>query len=292
MRDLLKFVLLNQNPNIMVIAVDLGGTNIRAGLIDHGEILKHADTRLVEKENLESTLNQLASLIESVMTPEVTGIGIGVPSVVDLKTGTVFDVTNIASWKRVELKRIMEERFGIPVMVNNDVNCFILGEQRFGMARGYASAVGLAMGTGLGGGIIINNQLYAGINCGAGEFGLVPYLDNNIEGYCSSGFFSRKFNTTALDVFNRATAGDTEALAIWKEFGQHMGNAIKTVAYTYDPEVIILGGSLAKAYPYFSEAMYTCMQDFEFPESMKKLKVFTSQNPNIQLLGASSLVNE
>ena len=91
----------------MVIAVDLGGTNIRAGRIEKGEILQHADTRLVEKEHLQSTLDQLARLIESVMAPGVTGIGIGVPSVVDLKTGTVLDVTNIASWKRVELKQIM-----------------------------------------------------------------------------------------------------------------------------------------------------------------------------------------
>jgi glucokinase len=288
LNSLCKFKILNE----MVIAVDLGGTNIRAGRIEQGEILQHADTKLVEKENLQSTLDQLARLIESVMAPGVTGIGIGVPSVVDLKTGTVLDVTNIASWKRVELKQIMEDRFHVPVQVNNDVNCFILGEQRWGMARGYASAVGLAMGTGLGGGIIINNQLYAGVNCGAGEFGLVPYLDNNIEGYCSSGFFTRKYNTTALDTFNRAEAGDPEAKAVWREFGIHMGNAIKTVAYTYDPEVIILGGSLVKAWPHFSEAMFASMQDFEFPESMKKLKVFTSQNPNIQLLGASSLVSD
>jgi glucokinase len=274
----------------MVIAVDLGGTNIRAGLVEDGRLLNHRDAKLIEKDILQSTLDQLSGLILSVMKPGVTGIGIGVPSVVDINTGIVYDVTNIPSWKKVELKSILEKRFGIPVMVNNDVNCFILGEHRFGLAKGYTSVVGLAMGTGLGGGIIINNELYAGSNCGAGEFGLVPYLDENIEAYCSGGFFSRKCNTSALEAFNRASEGEPGALESWKVFGFHLGYAIKTVVYTYDPDVIILGGSIAKASHFYTPAMYASMLDFAFPESIKRLKIFTSQNDNITLLGASSLV--
>jgi glucokinase len=274
----------------MVVAVDLGGTNIRAGQVEAGMIKLHKDTRLRDTDVLEKTLEQLAGLIESVMAPGVLGIGMGVPSVVDLATGTVSDVTNIPSWKRVELKAYMEKRFGIPVHVNNDVNCFILGEHRFGAARGYSSAVGLAMGTGLGGGIIINNELYAGNNCGAGEFGLVHYLDSNIETYCSGGFFPKKFNISALDAFNQAKAGDRDAISMWDEFGFHMGYAIKTVVYTYDPEVIILGGSLVNAYSFFEEAMRKSMTDFAFPGPLKKLKIFTSTTENITLLVASSLI--
>jgi len=274
----------------MVIAVDLGGTNIRAGVVNDGRIIRHTDARLQDKDILEKTLEQLASLIGSVMQPGVLGIGIGVPSVVDIKTGTVFDVTNIPSWKRVELKRILEARFGIPVMVNNDVNCFILGEHRYGLARGYASAVGLAMGTGLGGGIILNNRLYPGENCGAGEFGLVRYLDENYEAYCSGAFFPKKYNITALEAFNRGITGEHAALESWKEFGFHLGNVIKTVVYTYDPEVIILGGSLTRAHQFFTGAMKAAMQNFAYPESMKKLKVLISDNENIALLGASTLI--
>jgi len=274
----------------MVIAVDLGGTNIRGGLIENGRILKYKDTRLINKDILQSTLDQLAGLIDSVSEPDVNGIGIGVPSVVDVSSGTVYDVTNIPSWKKVGLKAILEKRFGIPVNVNNDVNCFILGEHRYGLARGYSSAVGLAMGTGLGGGIIINNELYAGNNCGAGEFGNVPYLDANIEAYCSGDFFIKKCNTTAVEAYNDAIKGDHTATERWKEFGFHMGNAIKTVLYTFDPEVIILGGSLIKAYDFFAGAMMKSMQDCLFPESIKRLKVLLSQNENIALIGASSLI--
>ncbi len=275
----------------MIVAVDLGGTNIRAGRLDQDKIIIQKDTPLRDKEQVQRTLDQLIALIGSVMDKGVTGIGIGVPSVVDIETGTVYDVTNIPSWKKVELKSILEAQFGLPVRVNNDVNCFILGEHRYGVARGFKSVVGLTMGTGLGGGIIINNELYAGRNCGAGEFGLVNYLDENIEAYCSGGFFQKKFNTTALDAFEKAVAGDPAALSGWKEFGFHMGNAIKAVVYTYDPEAVVLGGSLVKAYNFFADSMEASRMDFAFPESMKRLKIFTSQNKNIALLGAASLIH-
>lgn len=275
----------------MVIAVDLGGTNIRAGRLDQDRIMIQQEAPLRDKDQLKKTLDQLADLIASVMDSSVTGIGIGVPSVVDLDTGTVYDVTNIPSWRKVELRRILEDHFGLPVRVNNDVNCFILGEHRYGKARGFQSVVGLTLGTGLGGGIILNNQLYAGRNCGAGEFGLVPYLDENIEAYCSGGFFQKKYQTTALDAYQKAAAGDQPALDSWKEFGFHMGNAIKTVVYTYDPEAIVLGGSLVKAFHFFEEAMHASRHDFAFPESMKKLRIFVSDNKNIALLGAASLLS-
>jgi len=274
----------------MVVAVDVGGTNIRAGRLDQDRIIVQKATLLRDKDVLEKTLDQLIALISSVMDSSVTGIGIGVPSVVDLETGVVSDVNNITSWKRVELKRILEAKFGVPVRVNNDVNCFILGEHRYGIAKGFKSVIGLAMGTGLGGGIIINNELFAGHNCGAGEFGMVPYLDEILEAYCSGGFFQKKYNTTAFEAFQKAEEGDQAALNSWAAFGVHMGNAIKLVVYTYDPEAIVLGGSLVKAHRFFADSMHESMLDFAFPESMKRLRVFTSQNSNIALLGAASLI--
>jgi glucokinase len=274
----------------MVIAVDVGGTNLRAGRLDQDRIIVQKSIPLRDKDVLQKTLDQLIALIRSVLDKNVTGIGIGVPSVIDLETGTVRDVTNISSWKKVELKSILEEEFNLPVRVNNDVNCFILGEHRHGVAKGFRNVVGLAMGTGLGGGIIINNELYPGRNCGAGEFGMIPYLDENIEAYCSGWFFIKQHNTTALSAFHKADEGDKAALDSWKEFGMHMGHALKTVIYAYDPEAIVLGGSLSNAYNFFKDSMYESMKQIVFPESVKKLKLFVSDNSNIALLGAASLI--
>ncbi len=276
----------------MKIGVDLGGTNIRACLIDNRKIVSIEKIPLQEKDNLESTLTQLKSLIASVYNPNIKGIGIGVPSVVDLQNGIVYDVVNIPSWKEVHLKDILEKEFGVPVFINNDSNCFTMGEKYFGAGRNYKNLVGITIGTGIGAGVILDNHLYSGTNCGAGEIGYLPYLDHDLEFYCSSNFFVEFHQTTGYDAFMKAKKSDPEALKIWHEFGHHLGVAMKSVMYTYDPEIIILGGSISSAYPYFKNQMFQTMSDTHFPNSVANLKICLSEVENVSLLGAASLVNE
>jgi glucokinase len=190
----------------------------------------------------------------------------------------------------VPLKEILEKEFNITVAVNNDVNCFALGEHQFGVLRGMKNVVGVSIGTGLGSGIIINNNLFEGVNCGAGEIGLLPYLDRNIEYYASGNLFKVKFNTTAEEANKQALRENPEAIEQWKEFGRHVGEAIKCVAYAYDPEAVVLGGSLSKAYQFFRDAMQESLLNFEFPESIKRLKIFQSTNDNITVMGAAALI--
>ncbi len=274
----------------MRIGVDLGGTNIRTALCHDGRIINQKQHELINKDSLTDTLSQLSSLIRSVFHPEVRGIGIGVPSVVDIHNGIVYNVTHIPSWIKVELKDILEKEFEVPVYVNNDVNCFILGEFFFGLAKGYDPVVGLAMGTGLGSGIIVDGKLFIGANCGAGEVGPIPYMGKTLEYYCSGNFFNVFYKTSAREMAEKATEGDASAISAWEEFGRHFANAIKIVAYAYDPQAIILGGSISKAYPFFEKSMMASLQDFEFPESLKKLKIMVTSNPDITILGAASLV--
>lgn len=274
----------------MKIGVDLGGTNVRAGIEINGSIHHRNNALLTDKHSLSNTLLQLIEMIKPLIKPDVKGIGIGVPSVVDVEKGIVFDVVNIPSWKRVPLKDILEKEFSLPVYINNDVNCFVLGEHRFGAVKGFRTVVGMSAGTGLGAGIIINNQLFSGNNCGAGEIGLINYLDHNIEYYASGNLFGAFHHTTAAQSHEEAVKGDLHALELWKEFGFHLGQAVKTVVYAYDPEAIVIGGSLAKAFPFFEKAMHDALQDFSYPQSIKRLKIFQSQNENIPLLGAAALV--
>lgn len=275
----------------MVIGVDLGGTNIRAGLVDGGALKSMNQAFLAEKESLEKTISQLISVISPLITAGVKGIGIGVPSVVDIENGIVFDVVNIPSWKRVELRKILEAEFKIPVFINNDVNCLALGELYYGEAKSFSSFVVLALGTGLGAGIVINNKLYPGSNCGAGEIGSLPYLDNNFEFYTSSTFFESIFSTTALKAHEAALNGSEEALQLWRTYGFHLGNVMKAIAYTYDPQAIVLGGSIAKAYTFFGDSMKKSLLEFQFPETIKNLKILRSKTDHIALLGAAALVN-
>lgn len=274
----------------MIVGVDLGGTNIRAGVIRDGVVMSINQALLVEKDSLEKTLSQLISVISPLITPEVKGIGIGVPSVVDVENGIVYDVVNIPSWKKVELRKILQDEFNIPVVINNDVNCFALAEHLYGAAKSFSSFLTLALGTGTGAGIIINNSLYSGHNCGAGEIGSLLYLDKNFEFYTSSMFFESIHSTTALRAHLAAQDGDKTALDIWSQYGFHLGNLIKAIVYTYDPEAIILGGSISKAYSFFEKSMKKSMADFQFPETILKLKIIKTKVENIALLGAAALV--
>lgn len=276
----------------MTIGVDLGGTNIRAGIERGGHVFSSKKELFNTQASLQETLAQLIEFIRPLSHPDVKGIGIGVPSVVDVEKGIVLNVANIPSWERVPLKDILEEEFGLPVSVNNDVNCFILGEHKFGVVKGLKNVVGVSSGTGLGSGIIINNQLFNGNNCGAGEIGLLHYLDHNIEYYASGNLFRVSYNTTAEEAYQLALNANTEALGYWREFGMHLAEALKSVVYTYDPEAIVLGGSLSKAYDFFKDSMNTSLQDFSYPESIKRLKIYQSQNENITLLGAAALVTQ
>jgi len=132
-----------------VIGVDLGGTNVRAGRVVQA-VIDHAAMSLRDTGDSQSVIDDVCATIERVLTPEVTAIGIGVPSLVDPDLGIVYNVTNIPSWKEVHLKQILEARFHLPVHINNDANCFALGEFHYGLGQGSRHLVGLIIGTGLG----------------------------------------------------------------------------------------------------------------------------------------------
>ena len=177
----------------------------------------------------------------------------------------------------------------MPVFINNDANCFALGEFYFGKGKGFDSMIGLTIGTGLGSGVIINKKLYAGRNGGAGEFGMIDYLDKYVEWYASGQFFKNVYKTDGEAVFKNAKEGNKEAIGMYEEMGVHLGNAIKTILYALDIELIILGGSVRHAYPFFSKTVWQSLQNFAFQNAVKNLRIEVSELENSGLLGAAAL---
>jgi glucokinase len=272
-----------------VIGLDLGASNIRGGLIHGNRISQIHSRRIQSSGTVEEVLEDIYSIIDLLIEKEVSAIGIGVPSVVDVEQGIVYDVQYIPSWKEVHLKSILEERYRVPVFVNNDANCFVLGEYYFGKGAGMENFVGLAIGTGLGAGVIINHRLYAGPNCGAGEFGMVDYLDHCFEYYCSGQYFQNVYIVDGQEVFDKAKAGDLQAQQWYAEMGMHLGNAIKMIMYTYDTSLIIFGGSVRHAYPFFSQTMWERINTFAYTKSLSKFRIELSELENSGILGAAGL---
>ena len=275
--------------NKKIIGIDLGATNIRGGLVDGTTLSQILSRRIKSMGSVDDVMEDVMGLIDDLIVDEVVAIGIGVPSVVDIERGIVYDVQYIPSWKEVHLKNILEARYRIPVFVNNDANCFAIGEQYFGKGAGYENLIGLAIGTGLGAGIIIRGHLYAGTNCGAGEFGMVEYLDHCYEYYASGQFFENVHQKNGQEVFEKAKSGNPEALQLYEEMGCHLGNAVKMMMYTYDPSLIILGGSVRFAYPYFQKTMWRQINTFAFTQSISKLRIEISDLENSGILGAAGL---
>ena len=223
----------------MILGIDLGGTNLCLGLVDGGKVLRMISVPSFDRSvTLEQTLEYLAQQISSVFDTSVEKIGIGVPSVVDVEKGIVYDAANIPSWKEVHLKDFLEARFGVPVNINNDANCYAMGA--YGLYPEDArpeTLVTVTLGTGMGIGIVDHGRLMCGVNCGAGELGYLDYNGGCLEEFCSKQFFA-KYNVDSYELSKAAQAGDESAQAIFNEFGRHLGYAVTLLLYAYDLKLI------------------------------------------------------
>lgn len=272
-----------------LIGLDIGGTKIKAGLIVDNQIIEKHEVKTPSGENKGAVLKSIAECIDHIISPDVEGIGIGVPGMVDVKNGIVKYVNNIPAWKEVRLKEYLEHIFNIPVLVNNDANCFVAGEKYFGKAQAHKNIVGITLGTGLGGGIIINNHLHNGLGSGAGEVGYIPYKDTIFEHYCSSQFFNNFHQTTGVEIYQKIKAGDQQAQVIMDEFGHHLGELIKVIGYILAPEAIVFGGSISKSFPLFQKRMWETIHTFPFKTSIDGLQVYPSELNDMAVLGAAAL---
>jgi glucokinase len=272
-----------------IIGVDLGGTNVRAGKVRDGRIETSTSRRISGKEAADVVLGEIFETIDTVMGPDVRGIGFCVPSVVDVEKGIVYTVENIPSWTEVPLKEELERRYGVQACVNNDANAFAVGELHFGQGRGYRNLVGIILGTGLGAGVVVDGHLYSGTNCGAGEIGNIPYRDATIERYCSGEYLQRVSGVDGRVLSERAAAGDRAARELFAGVGTAFGQALLIVLYAFDPEIIVLGGSVSRALPMFEKEMRAQLDTFAFPRALERLKIVRSEMTEVALLGAAAI---
>jgi glucokinase len=275
--------------NQSIIGVDVGGTKICFGKVKNGILINHHEIPTKADRGSQDIINDIILGIETLIDSSTFGIGVGAPGLVDEERGVVYDVQNIPSWKEVHLSSVLENYFNRIVQVSNDANCFVMGEKIFGKGRDYRNLVGITLGTGVGGGIVIDNKLYPGTLM-AGEFCGISYKDSSFDFYCGSKFFSEKHSMTGFEISQKALDGDLKSIEIYNEYGKNLSDLFKIIMLVLNPEAIILGGSISKSYALFESSLKYHLSQFSLNRVVRNTKIEVSETENIAVIGAAALV--
>ena len=243
-----------------VIGVDLGGTKILAGVVDqegHVEQRREHQTPTASQDEL---LAGLDAAVEELLTDEVAALGFGLPSPLDQRTGRALQAVNIPL-KDMDFRARMEERFGLPVGIENDANAATYAEFRFGVARDVDSMIMLTLGTGCGGGAVVDGKLfrgwaefghivivYDGLPCQGtctGRGHLEPYVTGTAATKLAQAEFGPAVDAHRL--VRLASEGEPRAIEILDGIGRHLGAGIGSLVNIFNPELVVIGGGFAAA---------------------------------------------
>lgn len=271
-----------------ILGIDIGGTSIKSGIVRDGKLL-HINETKTSPENTGSMLESIFTVIDNALKFKINGIGIGIPGFMNEKTGVIEMINNIPALRGFNLSEKIKGKFNIRVKINNDANCFALGEYHFGNYNTMDNVIGITLGTGVGGGIIMNKKLYSGLCGGAGEFGCIPYQGEIFEYFCSNNFFKIFYNQNAHDLYNKARLGNEIALSGFYNFGLHLGNLINHILYFLAPEAIIIGGKISKAFNFFYPGVVSSLNNYPVDFIRKELKISQAIVEEPGIVGAASL---
>ena len=273
----------------LYLGIDIGGTSIVAARFSDNEMLDKKEVPTGADRPAGQIMESLYEAIALVLTPEVVGIGIGMPGFMNAETGEIMQINNIPSFNGYAIKPRVEERFNLPTFQNNDANCFALGETYYGAGKKYTNLVGVTLGTGLGGGIILNRKIHTGLMGGAGELGCVPFHGGISEDICSAALFKNKYRTTGTELYKKAKAGDQAALAVFDELAHNIGELFRIVMYVLAPEAFIVGGSVANSWDLLEKPLREEVNNFLVPMISKNVDLVKAELDNAGLYGAAAL---
>ncbi len=291
--------------------VDFGGTNIKLGLVTReGRVIaqrmlltrQHAQPRTFV-EGLTAAFTALTRATRS----RLRGVGIGAPGLIDARRGAIFQLVNVpGGWRGVRLGSLVERRLGCPCAVDNDANVVALGEWSFGAGRGTQHSVCVTLGTGVGGGLVMNGRLVRGAIGSAGEIGHTSIALTGppcacgrrgcLEAFVSTrailrrarrairggasvlrSLVAREGTLTPEVVARAAASGDRAARQIWQEVGVSLGRGLANVINLLNPERVVLGGGVAKAWRFFAPSMHATLDVYAFDAPLNAVRVVRAQ---------------
>lgn len=261
---------------IAYCGLDLGGTSLKFGLVTaNNEIIFHAKKPTGNQKGREEILEIIISSIREVLEKAeklnyvVSAIGLGTPGSVDVSSGKILGYTpNFKDWGEMELKAILEEKFALPSFIENDANIAAYGEYRCGAGQQFNSIIYLTLGTGIGGGIILNGQMLRGSRYCGGEVGHITIDYNGLicncggtgcwEQYASASALVRFYNQrskhmvkSAFQFFQRVKEKEEIALKVLSDYYVYLGAGLASLINLFDPEAIVIGGGISES-EYFS----------------------------------------
>lgn len=288
-----------------ILGVDLGGTKIMCGLVTpKGKVLGKPytiptggkDTKKIIINRLFNAIEQALSIVRLNIT-DISGIGIGATGPLDMKEGLILECPFLPTLNNYPIREVVHERFDIPVFLDNDANCFVLGECYFGSGKGYGTVMGYTLGTGLGCATVINKKIFTGATQHTCEVWPSPYRNETIEDFVSGRGISRMYkdlsgkNKSAREIAQLAYHGDRQARQTWENFGEHLGCALSWGINTIDPYIVILGGSIANAMDLFAPSMERFLRKYICKVPAEKTKVVkTMLGEHAGFIGAACLV--
>jgi len=283
-----------------IIGIDLGGTNIKTALVTlSGKIIKKCEIPTETKKGTKTVVNNIIDSIKRVQKGKITGIGIGSPAPLNYKTGTVLNPVNLP-FRNVPLRKIIQNKFKLKTFLDNDANCFTLAEAIFGQGKKYENVVGITLGTGLGGGFVINKKIYHGKN-NAAEFGHSTINYNGPRSRCGNHgciethvgargitkLYDKKSDPYSIQKL--AFKGNIKAIKTYGKMGYYLGIGLTNIIYALDPDIIVIGGKISNSWNFFNKTMYKTVKERYFSNPSKIVK---SNLKDAGILGAAALVLE
>lgn len=302
-----------------VIGIDFGGTSVKLAVVSGEDFLTGIERIPTQDfDNPDALIQAIVEAIGAIRRehPEIAAIGIGVPGAVNFHTGMTYNLTNVKGWTAVPLRDIISEKTGLPTVIENDANCMAYAEWKFGAARGCEHAVCLTLGTGVGGGLILNGGLFRGAECAAGEIGQMGIDRMGVPGpYGNTGALERYIGNrqivemaealyaergaeppsplTPESLAAAANSGDPVALELWKQVAECLGYCLMNVIYLLNPEAIVIGGGVSEA----GDLLFAPLRDFLrstlTSECFDHLRLVHARYGNTAgILGSSAMASE
>lgn len=307
------------------IGVDLGGTKMLLGVIDERRQVLHESRATTPERTEEELLGLLEAQLREALEarPGVAAIGLGIPCTIDQRRGVAINAVNLPI-ADVPIRDLISERLGLPVLIDNDGNCAALAEHRFGAAKGTDHSVLLTIGTGIGGGLIIDGEVFRGATGAGAELGhVVVDMDGHpCQGTCPNhgcieaiasgtaltreavavaerepdsaiGLIAAERPLTGTDVTEAALAGDEAARGVIELIGARIGVALSSLANVFEPEVFVIGGGVAAAGELLLEPARRELRARALPPMNASARVEAAAlGPEAGMIGAATLALE